>query len=84
MLLQKAKNYSGYSRYSTPYDSTQGVVGTTYIVGAIILLLLGVGIFKAYWNDKSWRARVFGLEHDDTGPGAGAGKNNRSKWGRYH
>ncbi len=84
LLLQKAKGYTGYSRYATPYDSTQGVLGTTYIVGAVILLLFVVGVLKAYWDDKSWRARVFGLENDDAKPGGlREGKSNRSKWGRY-
>jgi len=50
----------GKSRFSFPYDSTNGVNKWFYLFALAAILFLIVGVRKAFWDDKEWREKHFG------------------------
>lgn len=50
-VLLQAGRHSGGSKYSTPYDSTQGVPGFVFVGFWIIILLFGIRLAWEY-RDK--------------------------------
>jgi hypothetical protein len=51
----------GGSKFATPYDSTIGVGVGFYWFAAVVILFLLFGTLKAFWDDKEWRGRYFGV-----------------------
>lgn len=45
-------------KFTSAWDSTQGVGPGFYWLGAGVLLFIIVGTVKAYYDDKKWDAKV--------------------------
>ncbi len=52
----------GGAGYGSPHDSTIGVGAGFYWFAIIVILFLVFGTLKAFWDDKEWRGRNFGIE----------------------
>ena len=51
----------GRSRFAFPYDTTQGVPKWFYFLSGTILLIVVIGVAKAFWDDQEWRGKFFDL-----------------------
>jgi hypothetical protein len=58
VLLTSSGGFHPYkSRYATPYDCTQGVGAGFYLLGIAVLMLLALGVLKAFFDDSRWRGK---------------------------
>jgi hypothetical protein len=58
ILLQQTLNPSR-SRFSRPHDSTIGVGDGFYWAAGLFMLIIIIGVMKAYWDDKDWKGSVY-------------------------